>query len=71
MTDTIEALRPDLPLFSSAQEAYEAALELEKKFRDKMGERKVSLDVCVYVCVECVGRGGGEERGVPEMSTPC
>ena len=63
MTDTIEALRPDLPLFSSAQEAYEAALELEKKFRDKMGERKVSLDVCVEcVCVWSV-LGGGRRRG--------
>lgn len=50
MTDTIEALRPDLQLFSSAQEAYEAAMELEKKFRDKMGERERSLCVCVFVC---------------------
>ena len=40
MTDTIEALRPDLQLFSTAQEAYEAAMELEKKFRDKMGEKE-------------------------------
>lgn len=51
MTDTIEALRPDLQLFSSAQEAYEAAMELEKKFRDKMGERERSLCVCVCVCL--------------------
>ena len=38
VTDTVEALRPDLQLFSTAQEAYEAAMELENKFRDKMGE---------------------------------
>ena len=55
MTDTIEALRPDLQLFSSAQEAYEAAMELEKKFRDKMGERERSLCVCLFA-----GRRGGE-----------
>ena len=38
VTDTIEALRPELTLFTTAQEAYEAALELERKFRDKMGK---------------------------------
>ena len=36
--DTLEALRPELQLFTTQQEAYEAALELERKFRDKMGE---------------------------------
>ena len=53
MTDTVEALRPDLQLFSTAQEAYETAMELEKKFRDKMGEKEE------VVCV-----GGERERCV-------
>ena len=38
MRDTIESLRPQLEFFRTPQEAYEAAMELEKKFRDKMGE---------------------------------
>ena len=38
MADTLEPLRPDLPLYSTAQEAYEAAAELEKKYKDKIGE---------------------------------
>ena len=39
--DTIESLRPQLELFKTQQEAYEAALELERKFRDKMGMHAV------------------------------
>ena len=38
--DTIEALRPDLELFKSQQEAVEAAVELERKYKDKIGELK-------------------------------
>ena len=38
VADTLEPLRPDLPLYSTAQEAYEAAAELEKKYKDKIGE---------------------------------
>lgn len=60
MTDTIEALRPDLQLFSSAQEAYEAAMELEKKFRDKMGERERSLCVCLFAGRRGEGSAGDE-----------
>ena len=37
IADTLESLRPDLSLYSSAQEAYEAAAELEMKYRDKIG----------------------------------
>ena len=36
--DTIEALRPDLEMFKSHQEAVEAAMELERKYKDKIGE---------------------------------
>ena len=35
--DSIEALRPDLEMFQAHQEAMEAALELERKYRDKIG----------------------------------
>ena len=38
--DTIEALRPDLELFKSQQEAVEAAVELERKYKDKIGKLK-------------------------------
>ncbi len=41
--DTIEALRPQLELFKTPQEAYDAALDLERKYKDKIG-------VCVCVC---------------------
>ena len=37
VADTLEALRPDLVIYSTPQEAYEAAAELEKKYRDKIG----------------------------------
>ena len=36
--DTIEGLRPDLELFKSQLEAVEAAMDLEKKYKDKIGE---------------------------------
>ena len=36
--DTIEALRPDLTPYATFQEAYEAAAELEKKYKNKIGE---------------------------------
>ena len=36
--DSIEALRPDLEMFKTHQEAMEAALELDRKYRDKIGE---------------------------------
>ena len=36
--DTLESLRPDLVPCSTFQEAYEAAAELEKKYKDKIGE---------------------------------
>ena len=36
--DSVEALRPDLQLFKSHQEAVEAAIELEKKYKDKIGK---------------------------------
>ena len=38
--DTIEALRPDIEMFKSHQEAVEAAMELERKYKDKIGELK-------------------------------
>ena len=38
MRDTLELLRPHLVLFATPQEAYEAALELERKYKDKIGE---------------------------------
>ena len=43
MADTLEPVRPDLSLYSTAQEAYEAAAELEKKYKDKIGEGGASL----------------------------
>ena len=36
--DTVEGLRPDLEMFKTHQEAVEAAMELEKKYKDKIGE---------------------------------
>ncbi len=45
--DTIELLRSHLVLFATPQEAYEAALELERKYKDKMGMR---VCVCAHVC---------------------
>ena len=36
--DTMEGLRPDLQLFKTHQEAVEAALDLEKKYKDKIGK---------------------------------
>ena len=47
--DTIEGLRPDLELFKSQLEAVEAAMELEKKYKDKIGEMIV-IYLCVYLC---------------------
>ena len=38
--DTIEGLRSDLEMFKSHQEAAEAVMELEKKYKDKIGELK-------------------------------
>lgn len=38
LLDTLESLRPDFTLYVTFQEAFEAASELEKKFKDKMGE---------------------------------
>ena len=38
MRDTVESLRPQLEFFKTPQEAYEAALELERKYRDKIGK---------------------------------
>ena len=52
--DSCEALRPDLELFKTHQEAVEAALELEKKYKDKIGEctklwlLMVTYNVCNY-----------------------
>ena len=60
--DTIEDLRPDMEMIATQQEAYEAALELERKFRDKIGEfeymQKVGFhnncDITIYVLVLCI-----------------
>ena len=40
--DCIEMLRPDLEMYKTQQEAYEAALALEAKFKDKVGKILVS-----------------------------
>ncbi|CAI8037046.1 Regulator of nonsense transcripts 2 [Geodia barretti] len=53
VADTLEPLRPDLPLYSTAQEAYEAAAELEKKYKDKIEEE---------VAEEERGGGASEEE---------
>ena len=42
VSDTYELLRPKMALFSSSEEAMEAAIELEKKFRNKIGQDRVS-----------------------------
>ena len=36
--DTLESLRPDFVPYTTFQEAYEAASELELKYKDKIGE---------------------------------
>jgi len=46
--DTFELLRPRLVLFTTPQEAYEAALELEKKYKDKIGALLFRVCMCVY-----------------------
>ena len=46
--DTMETLRPGLVLLPSAQEAYQAALELERKFKDKLGGF-YCMDACVLL----------------------
>ena len=38
ITDTICSLRPNLGLFATATEAFEAAMDLEKKFHSRIGE---------------------------------
>ena len=63
VADTLEPLRPDLPLYSTAQEAYEAAAELEKKYKDKIGEGgglSFFLSVLKFLlwCVWCVRKCG-------------
>ena len=40
--DTVESLRPQMEWYKTPQEAYEAALELEKKYRDKIGQPVVT-----------------------------
>ena len=37
--DTLETLRPHLVMYITPQEACEAALDLERKYKDKIGER--------------------------------
>ena len=44
--DSIEALRPDLEMFKTHQEAMEAALELERKYRDKIGKLLLVIATC-------------------------
>ena len=37
VTDLFETLRPGLALYETQQEAIQAAIELEKQFKDKLG----------------------------------
>jgi len=37
VTDLIETLRPGLALYETQQEAIQAAIELEKQFKEKLG----------------------------------
>ena len=46
--DTLEGLRPGLELFKSQLEAVEAAMELEKKYKDKIGE--MTARKCLHHC---------------------
>ena len=48
--DTIEGLRPNLEMFKSHQEAVEAAMELERKYKDKIGKRKYDVvDISIFM----------------------
>ena len=38
VADTVESLRPTLTLFATPEKAYEAALVLERQFRENLGE---------------------------------
>ena len=59
ITDTICSLRPNLGLFATAAEAFEAAMDLEKKFHSRIGEvlregacfvGGEEVDGCMCVC---------------------
>ena len=51
--DTIEGLRPDLEMFKSHQEAVEAAMELERKYKDKIGKWKYDVvDISIFMLIK-------------------
>lgn len=65
VADTLEPLRHDLALFATPQEASEAAAELEKKYRDKIGDSlSLSLSRKMFDCFALIGDWGeeGEEE---------
>lgn len=45
MLDCVEMLRPTLEMYKTHQEATEATLELERKFKDKIG--KILLEITI------------------------
>ncbi len=52
--DCLEILRPDLEVYETPLEAHEAALALEAKFKDKIGEfEDTALRQCVYSKSTC------------------
>ena len=53
VSDLIGSLRPKMTLYCTAQEAYEAACELERLFKAKLGPG-VSLCVCGVCVCACV-----------------
>lgn len=53
--DCVEQLRPELEMYKTPQEAHEAALKLEAKFKNKVGEQiTTKSQECLCTFIECM-----------------
>ena len=68
IVDTIGSLRPNLTLYATHSEAVEAAIELERKFRTRLGESDLSHEILLrhMTLLLLSGDSGTEQDGGEE-----